>query len=63
MGPPFGSHFAVTPGLDPGVHVFEFIRKVVDGRVKPGQDGEVANFSMPMLPHFHFCVPLGPKAC
>jgi hypothetical protein len=31
---------AVAPGLGPGVHVFWFIRKVVDGRVKPGQDIE-----------------------
>jgi hypothetical protein len=25
----------VTPGLDPGVHLF---RRVMDGRVKPGHD-------------------------
>jgi hypothetical protein len=32
---------AVTPGLDPGVHVFLFsLEKDVDGRDKPGHDDE-----------------------
>jgi hypothetical protein len=26
------------PGLDPGIHVFAVLQKVVDGRVKPGHD-------------------------
>jgi hypothetical protein len=29
----------VMPGLDPGIHVF-LCSKGVDGRVKPGHDGE-----------------------
>jgi hypothetical protein len=28
----------VMPGLDPGIHVFLFVREDVDGRDKPGHD-------------------------
>jgi hypothetical protein len=28
------------PGLDPGIHLLLLLRKVVDCRVKPGNDGE-----------------------
>jgi hypothetical protein len=30
------------PGLVPGIHVLGSLKKVVDGRVKPGHDVEVS---------------------
>ena len=30
----------VMPGLVPGIHVFLFVKADVDGRDKPGHDGE-----------------------
>jgi 2-oxoglutarate ferredoxin oxidoreductase subunit beta len=32
--------FGVMPGLVPGIHVFLLCGKDVDGRDKPGHDGE-----------------------
>jgi hypothetical protein len=34
--------FFVMPGLDPGIHASLHPPEVVDGRVKPGHDGEGA---------------------
>jgi hypothetical protein len=31
------------PGLDPGIRVFQASKKVMDGRDKPGHDGERVN--------------------
>jgi hypothetical protein len=33
-----GPYIFVMPGLDPGIHVFRFIKQDVDGRDKPGHD-------------------------
>jgi hypothetical protein len=35
---------SVMPGLVPGIHAFRIGKKDVDGRVKPGHDGE--NYSI-----------------
>ena len=35
-----GNGLSVMAGLVPGIHVFFFEAEDVDGRVKPGHDGE-----------------------
>jgi hypothetical protein len=35
--------FLVMPGLVPGIHVLERTKEDVDGRDKPGHDGENAS--------------------
>ncbi|GLR92527.1 hypothetical protein GCM10007858_01460 [Bradyrhizobium liaoningense] len=37
-------HSVVMPGLVPGIHVFRQSRMRVDGRDKPGHDGESYGF-------------------
>jgi hypothetical protein len=38
------------PGLVPGIHVFLVVQKDVDGRDKPGHDGECIQYrSMPLI--------------
>jgi hypothetical protein len=32
------------PGLVPGIHVFVYEKQDVDGRVKPGHDGELQTY-------------------
>jgi hypothetical protein len=34
------------PGLDPGIHAFLACRQDVDGRVKPGHDGEMKPYGV-----------------
>jgi len=41
-------YFAVMPGLVPGIHVFFFDKQGVDGRDKPGHDGQMSQINRKM---------------